>query len=138
MPNPPSEKSRAVALVLGLVLGVFGGHRFYAGKVGTGLLMLCTAGGLGIWYLVDNLMIASGAFRDAEGRLITRWDPGQSEMSQLPQELMDELYALRTEVNELHERVDFTERLLAERSDTPLELPTRRTPTPRPPDTARR
>lgn len=111
-----SSKSRAVALVLGLVLGVFGAHRFYAGKIGTGLLMLCTAGGLGIWYLVDNVMIAAGGFRDAEGLLISRWDPEQSELPGIPQELMDELYALRTEVNELHERVDFAERLLAERS----------------------
>ncbi len=111
-----SDKSRAVTLVLGLVLGVFGGHRFYVGKIGTGLLMLCTAGGLGIWYLVDNIMIASGAFRDAEGRLITRWDPEQGELTGVPQELMDELYALRTEVNELHERVDFAERLLSDRS----------------------
>ncbi len=135
--NPPSEKSRAVALVLGLVLGVFGAHRFYVGKVGTALLMLCTAGGLGIWYLVDNIMIASGAFRDAEGRLVTRWDPEQAEMSRIPQELMDELYALRTEVNELHERVDFSERLLAERSGEPIELPPRRTPTPPPNRTPR-
>ncbi len=111
-----SEKSRAVTLVLGLVLGMFGGHRFYVGKIGTGLLMLCTAGGLGIWYLIDNIMIASGAFRDAQGLLITRWDPEQGELAGMPQELMDELYALRTEVNELHERVDFAERLLSDRS----------------------
>jgi hypothetical protein len=128
--TPPSDKSRAVALVLGIILGVFGAHRFYTGKIGTGLLMLCTAGGLGIWYLVDNIMIASGAFRDAEGRLVSRWDPGQSELSGIPQELMDELYALRTEVTELHERVDFTERLLSERSAEPPAFPTRRTPAP--------
>ena len=134
---PPSDKSRAIALVLGLILGVFGGHRFYVGKVGTAILMLLTAGGCGIWYLVDNIMIASGGFRDVQGRLVTRWDPGQSELSQIPQELMDELYSLRTDVNELQERVDFAERLLAERSEEPLELPPRRTPTPRPGTTNR-
>lgn len=111
-----SDKSRTVALVLGLLLGWVGAHRFYVGKIGTGLLMLCTAGGLGIWYLVDNIMIASGSFRDAEGRPVTRWDPEQSELSGVPQELLDEVYALRTEVNELHERVDFAERMLGERS----------------------
>jgi TM2 domain-containing protein len=130
--NPPSDKSRAAALAYGLILGMFGAHRFYVGKAGTGLLMLFTAGGLGIWYLIDNIMIASGAFRDAEGRLLTRWDAGDADRSQIPQELMDELYALRTEVNELHERVDFTERMLTERSGEPLELPPRRTPTPPP------
>jgi hypothetical protein len=108
-----SDKSRAIALVLGLVLGMFGAQ-FYVGKIGTGILQLCTFGGLGIWYLVDNIMIAAGGFRDAEGRLVSRWDPEQSELMGVPQELLDELYALRSEVNELHERVDFTERLLGE------------------------
>jgi TM2 domain len=117
---PPSDRSRAIALVLGLVLGVFGAHRFYVGKTGTGLLMLLTGGGLGIWYLVDVIMIASGGFRDAEGRLVSRWDPEQAELGAgaLPQELLDELYQLRSEVNELQERVDFTERLLARRTDS--------------------
>lgn len=118
--SKPSNRSRAVAMVLGLVLGVFGAHRFYVGKIGTGLLMLVTMGGLGIWYLVDNIMIASGGFRDAEGNLVSRWDPESGELGPgVPRELMDEIYALRTELNELHERVDFTERLLSERtSDT--------------------
>lgn len=114
-----SDKSRTVSLVLSLMLGVFGAHRFYVGKMGTGFLMLGTAGGLGIWYLIDNIMIASGGFRDAEGRRVLRWDPESSdELVGVPKELLDEVYALRTEVNELHERVDFNERLLAERSGT--------------------
>ena len=112
-----SDKSRSIALILSLTLGVFGAHRFYAGKIGTGLLMLCTVGGLGIWYLFDNILIASGGFRDVEGRLITRWDPEQADLpSGVPKELLDEIYALRTEVNELQERVDFTERALADRT----------------------
>lgn len=112
-----SNRSRAVALVLGLVLGVFGAHRFYVGKIGTGILMALTMGGLGIWYLVDNIMIAAGAFRDAEGSLVRGWDPEQAELgSGVPRELMDEIYALRTEVNELQERVDFAERLLSDRT----------------------
>ena len=112
-----SDKSRTVSLVLGLILGWAGAHRFYVGKIGTGLLMLCTGGGLGIWYLIDNIMIASGGFRDAEGRRVVRWDPETAdELAGVPRELLDELYALRTEVNELHERVDFNERLLTERT----------------------
>lgn len=112
-----SDKSRSIALILGLTLGVFGAHRFYTGKIGTGILMLCTMGGLGIWYLVDNIMIASGGFRDDQGRLVTRWDPEQPDHpAGIPQELLDEIYALRTEVNELHERLDFTERALAVRT----------------------
>lgn len=112
-----SDKSRTVSLVLGLILGWAGAHRFYVGKIGTGLLMLCTGGGLGIWYLIDNIMIGSGGFRDAEGRRVVRWDPETAdELAGVPRELLDELYALRTEVNELHERVDFNERLLTERT----------------------
>lgn len=113
---PPSDKSRGVAFALALVLGMFGAHRFYVGKVGTGILQLCTFGGLGLWYLYDVVLVAGGGFRDADGRRVTRWDLEDQEgrdLASLPQELLDELYALRTEVNELHERMDFTERLVS-------------------------
>jgi TM2 domain-containing membrane protein YozV len=40
------------------------------GKIGTGILMLLTLGGLGIWALVDLIMIAVGSFKDKEGLLI--------------------------------------------------------------------
>jgi TM2 domain-containing membrane protein YozV len=52
---------------------VFGAHRFYAGKVGTGLLQLFTFGGFGIWWLVDMIMIIVGAFTDSEGEKIVDW-----------------------------------------------------------------
>jgi TM2 domain-containing membrane protein YozV len=112
----PSEKSRGVTLALAALLGPFGAHRFYAGKIGTGLLMCCTLGGAGIWYLYDLITVAGGSFRDAGGKLISRWDPEQPGPNQTypPQEIFDELMALRSEVAELAERVDFTERLLAQ------------------------
>jgi TM2 domain-containing membrane protein YozV len=115
-----SDRSRGVALALAAILGPFGAHRFYVGKTGTGLLMLCTLGGAGLWYLYDLILVAGGSFRDADDRLVSRWDPEQpaTEPGLLP-EVLDELSALRTEVAELAERIDFTERLLAEsRSDT--------------------
>ena len=108
-----SDKSRGVALALAVMLGVFGAHRFYAGKVGTGLLQLVTLGGMGIWYIYDVILVASGQFRDEDGKRISRWDPEQRDAQELSQEVLDELYALRNEVAELSERVDFTERLLA-------------------------
>jgi hypothetical protein len=109
-----SDKSRGVTFALALLLGVFGAHRFYAGKVGTGLLQLGTLGGLGIWYLYDVILVASGGFTDSEGRRISRWDPETRDPAEIPEQILDELYALRSEVAELAERVDFTERLLAQ------------------------
>lgn len=68
-----SPYSRLVALLLCLFLGCIGVHRFYVGKIGTGVAMIFTLGGLGIWALVDFIMIAAGAFTDIEGRLVTDW-----------------------------------------------------------------
>ncbi len=118
MDSGPSDKSRAVALALAVVLGVFGAHRFYAGKAGSGILMLCTLGGLGIWYLYDVILIAGGSFRDAHGRLVSRWDPEDvQESSHLLHAALDEIDVLRQEVGELSERLDFTERLLTRGPD---------------------
>lgn len=72
-----SPRSRLVALLFCVLLGVFGVHRFYVGKIGTGILMLVTIGGLGIWTLIDLILIAVGSFRDKEGRRVFRWtEPG--------------------------------------------------------------
>jgi hypothetical protein len=128
MATNPSDKSRAVALALCIPLGVFGAHRFYVGKIGTGLLQLCTLGGLGLWYLYDLITIASGEFRDGDGRRVALWDPEDAAALAhgVPQELLDELESLRREVGELAERVDFTERLLSDpsRRHAPPEGPT--------------
>ena len=113
-PEESSEKSRGVALALAAVLGPFGGHRFYVGKVGTGVLMAATIGGLGLWWLYDLILVASGSFRDVNDRLVRRWDPEEAPRGgPMPAEVMDELDLLRQQVAELAERVDFTERLLA-------------------------
>lgn len=114
MANGPSDKSRAVAFLLAFFLGFAGGHRFYAGRPETAVLMLVTLGGLGLWWLYDIILVAAGGFRDGEGRLITRWDVESDAASRdaLPAEVLDELDQLRREVAELADRVDFTERLL--------------------------
>jgi hypothetical protein len=113
-PDEPSDKSRGVALALAAILGLFGGHRFYVGKTGTGILMAVTVGGVGLWYLYDLILVASGSFRDADGRLVRRWDPEEAPRgNSVPAEVLDELDLLRHQVAELAERVDFAERLLA-------------------------
>jgi TM2 domain-containing membrane protein YozV len=71
--EPISPKSRAAAAILAWFLGIFGVHRFYVGKVGTGVLMIFTLGGLGIWTLIDFIMIVVGSFRDKENRLLVNW-----------------------------------------------------------------
>ncbi len=68
-----SQKNRLVALLLCLFLGWAGGHRFYVNKVGTGLAMLFTMGGFGIWYFVDIILIAIGTFKDKDGLAVTTW-----------------------------------------------------------------
>lgn len=62
-----SEKSFSATLLLCLFLGSIGAHRFYVGKVGTGILMLITLGGLGIWTLIDIIRISTGSFTDKKG-----------------------------------------------------------------------
>ncbi|HET8836976.1 MAG TPA: TM2 domain-containing protein [Gemmatimonadales bacterium] len=109
-----SEKSRGVALALVTLLGVFGGHRFYVGKIRTGILQAATLGGAGLWWLYDWILVASGSFRDMNNRLVTRWDPEEaSAAGPVPSEVMEELDLLRHQVAELAERVDFAERVLA-------------------------
>lgn len=68
-----TEKRILPAFLLCFFFGVFGVHRFYVGKVGTGILQILTLGGLGIWALIDLIMIIVGAFTDKEGNKITQW-----------------------------------------------------------------
>jgi TM2 domain-containing membrane protein YozV len=61
-------------MVLALVcffVGFLGVHRFMVGKIGTGVLMIVTFGGLGIWALIDFIMILMGKFTDKQGNAIT-------------------------------------------------------------------
>lgn len=67
-PTPSGEKDWLITLLLCIFLGGLGIHRFYVGKTGTGILMLLTLGGCGIWIIIDIIMIATGSFKDAEGR----------------------------------------------------------------------
>ncbi len=68
-----TEKTILPAFLLCFFLGIFGAHRFYVGKIGTGVIQLLTLGGLGIWALIDFIMIIIGKFTDKEGNALTQW-----------------------------------------------------------------
>ena len=67
-----SEKDWLVTLLFSIFLGYLGIHRFYVGKIGTGILYLLTAGLFGIGYLVDFIKILCGKFTDKDGNAIRR------------------------------------------------------------------
>lgn len=72
-PAESSDKSRLVALLLCFFLGGFGIHRFYVGKIGTGIVWLVTFGILGIGCLIDFILIIAGGFKDKQGRTVADW-----------------------------------------------------------------
>lgn len=70
--NGISTKSKVITLILAIFLGFFGVHRFYVGKVGTGILWLCTCGLCEIGWIHDIIKIATGTFHDGTGLPIVR------------------------------------------------------------------
>ncbi len=63
-------KSKTTTLILAILLGGLGVDRFYVGKIGTGILKLITWGGIGIWWLVDIILIATGKYTDKDGNAL--------------------------------------------------------------------
>lgn len=72
MTNPTAaagpQKSFLVTWLLSLFLGGLGIDRFYLGKIGTGILKLITAGGFGIWSIIDLVITLLGNRTDKAGR----------------------------------------------------------------------
>ena len=73
-PALPSEKSFLATWLFAWLLGFFAVDRFYLGKVGTGLIKLFTFSGLGVWWLVDIVLVLTGAQRDKQGRTLAGFD----------------------------------------------------------------
>jgi hypothetical protein len=68
-----SPKSRLATTILAWVLGGLGVDRFYTGHIVLGIVKLITAGGFGIWWIIDFIMAVAGKRKDKEGRLIEKW-----------------------------------------------------------------
>ncbi len=60
-------KSKTTAIILSILLGELGVDRFYLGYTGLGILKLLTAGGFGIWWLIDLIMIITGKLKAKDG-----------------------------------------------------------------------
>lgn len=67
-----NQKSWMTTLLLCLFAGTLGVHRFYVGKIGTGVAQLLTMGGCGIWTLIDLIMILTNKFTDANGQPLVK------------------------------------------------------------------
>lgn len=78
--RPTSPKSKAVVLPLCIFLGVLGVHRYYVGKIGTGVLWTLTAGFFGIGWIVDIFTVALGGFYDVNGYVV-RFHPTEAELA---------------------------------------------------------
>ena len=65
-----NKHNKTTLAIVCFFLGSIGIHRFMVGKVGTGVLMIFTFGGLGIWTLIDFITILTGGFTDSDGNKI--------------------------------------------------------------------
>lgn len=68
-----SPKNKTLLLILSIFFGYFGIHRFYVGKIGTGILWLLTFGLFCVGWIVDVILIARGDFKDRDGISVKKW-----------------------------------------------------------------
>jgi len=85
-----SSRSRLATVLLALFLGIFGTHRFYIGKTRTAIamlilsilylvtirfwgIMIISLAVVGLWALIDFILVIFGIMKDREGRLIKHW-----------------------------------------------------------------
>ena len=123
-----SKRSRGVALGLCAVGGFFGLHRFYVDKPRTAIAMLLTFGGCGLWLFYDLVLILAGEFKDSDELLLRNWAVSDTpdaqrrltgRAEQRVNELEEQFDGLRRQFNDLAERVDFAERMLAQHREPP-------------------
>jgi len=71
-PTAQATKPWFTTFILCWILGFLGIHRFYVGKVGSGIAQLLTFGGLGVWWFIDWVMLIAQSFTDKAGQKILR------------------------------------------------------------------
>ena len=67
-----SNRNWNTALLLSILLGIFGADRFYMGRTGLGTLKLVTLGGYLVWWVVDVILLLQGRMKDDLGKLLQR------------------------------------------------------------------
>ncbi len=71
-----SPRSRTITLILAcllFIIGLGGLHRFYTGRIISGIIQLVTAGGFLIWQIIDIVRIIIGSYEDAQSREVSEW-----------------------------------------------------------------
>jgi TM2 domain-containing membrane protein YozV len=67
MAQAAAPKSYVTAILLSFFLGGLGVDRFYLGYTGLGVAKLLTLGGVGVWALIDFIMIILRKIPAADG-----------------------------------------------------------------------
>jgi len=103
MGEAKSDKLVLPVFVLCLLFGWLGAHRFYVGKIGTGILMILTFGGFGIWVLIDLVVILCGEFTDKGGNKIRQWTGEQlsTDETRMIQELHQGFFRMEERIEAL-------------------------------------
>jgi TM2 domain-containing membrane protein YozV len=83
------QKSWIATVLLCQFLGTLGVHRFYTGRIITGILQLLTFGGFGIWVLIDLIMIYTDSFKDDMNLLLTRMERVRLNVYTYPPQVKD-------------------------------------------------
>ena len=67
-----SDKNWVAVLLLGLlgIFGIAGIDRFYTGSILLGVLKLITFGGLGLWTIIDVILVVTGSYKDGNGHAV--------------------------------------------------------------------